>query len=113
MPTPVAISALAALLAGALFPAWQGAPWAAITGAAIAAGAPLLFLLAFQRRPVRLDGHPLIISIISGLGCVVVMIAETRFGPTRGWPLIVSLLALAVWMVWQRRQRRESRPRQR
>lgn len=106
MPKSITIAALSALLAGAFFSAWQGAHWAATVGAAIAAGAPLVFLLFLRGGPLRLDGHPLAVSIISGFGCVLVMTAETRFGPTGGKPLLVSLLALAVWMLWQRGHRK-------
>ncbi|HSH28179.1 MAG TPA: hypothetical protein VK972_10515 [Wenzhouxiangella sp.] len=112
IPTPAAIAILALLLAGAFLPAWQGGHWMATVGAVIAAGTPLAFLLVSRPRPVELDRHPLSISIVSGLGCVLVMIAETRFGPARGQPLLVAVLALATWLLWRRRQRRGPRHRQ-
>lgn len=112
IPTPIAIAALTVLLAGAFLPAWQSGHWTATVGAAVAAGTPLAFLLVFRRRPARLDRHPLVVPIVSGLGCVLVMVAETRFGSAQGRPLIVALLALGIWMLWQRGQRRGSRQRQ-
>lgn len=111
IPTPIAIAALAVLLAGAFLPAWQGGYWTATIGAAVAAGAPLAFLLISGPRPVELDRHPLSISIVSGLGCVLVMAAETRFGPAHGQPLLVAVLALATWLLWQRGQRQGPRQR--
>ncbi len=105
IPTPIAVAALAALLAGAFLPAWQGGHWTATVGAVVAAGAPLAFLLVSALRPVELDRHPLSVSILSGLGCVLVMIAETRFGPAWGQPLLVAVLALTTWLLWQRGQR--------
>src|SRR5699024_7724339 len=101
----------AALLAGAFVPAWSDGSWTATAGAALAAAAPLVFLLAFRRRRGSLNGHPLIVSVLSGLGCVVVMVAETRAGPAPGGPLFLSLFALAVWMLWQRGQRSRSEQR--
>ena len=103
--TRVAIPALAALLAGALLLAWQQAHWAFVAGTALSAGAPLGFVLSHHFSATPLTAHPLSVSIASGLGCVAVMVAETRFGPDHRWALLVALAALVVWMLWQREQR--------
>lgn len=105
MPTPVAIAALAAVLAGAATALAQGAPWQYPTGAALAAAAPLAFILLRHRSGQPLGGHPVTISVLSGLGCVTVMIARQRFGPGHEWTLWLALAALLVWMLWQRGRR--------
>ncbi len=71
----------------------------------LAAGAPLGFVLWHRFSTTPLTAHPLSVSVASGLGCVAVMVAETRFGPNHGWALFVALAALVVWMLWQRGQR--------
>lgn len=108
IPTALALPVLAGLLAGAALLAWQGAPWSLAAGTALAAGAPLTFMLWNLRSPGRLENHPLGISILSGLGCVAAMIATQRFGDRHEWALYAALAGLIVWMLWQRAQR--SRP---
>jgi peptidoglycan/LPS O-acetylase OafA/YrhL len=103
--TRISILALAASLAGALLLAWQQAHWSFVAGTALSAGAPLAFVLRHRFSSVPLTAHPLSVSVASGLGCVAVMVAETRFGPNHGWALFVALAALVVWMLWQRGQR--------
>lgn len=108
--TGLAIPALAGLLAGAFFLIWQGAPWAFVAGTALATGAPLVFILGRRRSRERLNEHPLIVSIVSGLGCVTVMVASQRFGSDHDWSLFVAVTALVIWLLWQRGQRRTSLP---
>lgn len=110
--TTLALPALALVLAGAAFLAWQGAPWSLAAGVGLAAGAPLAYILAHLRSPAALEGHPLVISILSGLGCVAVMIALQRFGSGHEWALHAAAAALIVWMLWQRARRNRTRPPQ-
>jgi hypothetical protein len=110
IPTGLAAAALAALLAGACVLLWQGAPWLFVAGAALASGAPLVFVLDQLRAARSLEGHPLVVSILSGLGCVLVMIASQRFGAGHDWALYLAVAALSIWMIWQRGQRRKQEP---
>lgn len=103
--TRLAIPVLGAVLAGATVAGLQGAAWPSWAGAALAAGAPLAFILIRAGAETALTEHPLIISIGSGLGCVSVMIGQQRFGPDQGWILPGAVAALIVWMLWQRGQR--------
>ncbi|RFF32847.1 hypothetical protein [Wenzhouxiangella sediminis] len=107
--TRIAIPALAAVLAGAFLLAWQQAHWSFVAGTALSAGAPLAFVLRQRFSAAPLTAHPLVVSIASGLGCVAVMVAETRFGPDHRWALFIALGALVIWMLWQRGQRGRSR----
>lgn len=106
MPTKLAGPALVLLLAGAGLAAWGPAAWPHPAGLAIAAGAPLGFILRHGFRPIALHHHPVTISCLSGLGCVVVMTGTQRFGPEPAWTLPAALSALVIWTLWQRRQRR-------
>jgi len=109
MPTPLAVLALAAALAGALIAALQGAPWLCWAGLVLAAGPPLAFILRHARSDRAIEEHPVAVSIASGLGCVMGMVAVQRFGPDYDWTLLACLAALVVWMLWQRSRRRSSR----
>jgi hypothetical protein len=106
MPATLAVPALALLLAGGGLAAWGQAAWPHPAGLAVAAGAPLLFILQHGARRQTLHHHPVTVSCLSGLGCVIVMIGQQRFGPEPGWTLPAALGALAIWVLWQRRQRR-------
>lgn len=105
MPSIIAVPALAFLLAGAGLAVWTQAAWPHPVGLAIASGAPLLYVLNHGRRHDRLPRHPVAVSCLSGLGCVIVMVGQQRFGPNPGWTLPAALAALVIWMLWQRRQR--------
>jgi hypothetical protein len=113
IPTRVAIAALAALSVGAPIAAFQGAPWPFWAGSALAAGAPLIFTLRQLRSGEPLAEHPIVVSILSGSGCVSVMVASKRFGAENEWTLYPALAALVVWMLWQRGQRRARPPQPR
>lgn len=104
--TRPAIAALTTVLVGAAVALVQGAPWPVPAGAALAAVAPLIFILVHRRSAGPLSGHPVAISILSGLGCVTVMVAGQRFGSDHVWTLWLALSALVVWMLWQRGQRK-------
>lgn len=110
IPSGLAIPALAGLLAGAFVLIWQDAAWPFVAGTALAAGVPLAFMLGRFRSQAALNEHSLVVSILSGLGCVTVMFAIQRFGPDHDWSLIAALAALIIWVLWQRGQRQRSRP---
>lgn len=100
------VAVLALLVAAAALAGWQSAPWLFTVGLVLAAGAPLFFIVHHAvvggTRPLRY--HPLGISIASGLGCVMTLAGEYRFGDF-GWVVGCALLALVAWMLWQRRMR--------
>ena len=77
-------------------------------GMLMAALAPLAFFTWLMlARPARTDAHPVLVSVLSGLGAVIAMSAEYRYGPA-GMPwLIGATLALVGWLVyvtWYSRQ---------
>lgn len=110
--TPLTLAALATLLAGAVWLWTVGAHWAFVAGTGLAAGAPLAFMIGHLRNRKPMNEHPLLISILSGLGCVTDMIAIQRFGSDHEWALFASVGALALWTLWQRRERTRFRPPQ-
>lgn len=71
-------------------------------GLALTAAAPLFFLLWVRVRPPSDRHHPVTVSAIMGLGCAMIMIGIQRFGDQYRWLLIVALVALCAWMVYQR-----------
>lgn len=104
--TKLTLVALAALLAGATAALWQGAAWPFVIGPGLAAGAPLFFVALHLRTERSLGHHPITVSVLSGLGCVIAMIGIQRFGDEYAWTLYTALASLIVWMLWQRDQRR-------
>ncbi|MFW5815566.1 MAG: hypothetical protein ACOCVP_01800 [Wenzhouxiangella sp.] len=77
------------------------------TPALIAAGlglcalAPLMFLLrAGQTSPRQ---HPVLVSSLCGLGCVMIMIGIQRHGDQHQPILVIALLVLIAWMGYQRK----------
>lgn len=79
-------------------------------GMLLAAAAPLgFFAWLMLARPARTDAHPILVSVLSGLGAAIAMSAEYRFGPA-GMPWLVgATLALAGWLAyvtWYSRQPR-------
>lgn len=71
-------------------------------GLGLAASAPLVYLVHQRLQPEKVRHHPLLVSVGSGLGCVIVMVGIQRFGEHHQWILVPSLAALAAWMVYQR-----------
>lgn len=106
IPTPLTLVALAALTAGAIAALWQGAAWPFVIGPGLAAGAPLVFVAVRLRTQRALDHHPITVSVLSGLGCVIAMVGSLRFGDQHAWTLYTALASLIIWMLWQRDQRR-------
>ncbi|MFP4276108.1 MAG: hypothetical protein ACLFQ2_01665 [Wenzhouxiangella sp.] len=75
-------------------------------GLLLAAGAPLAFLLRPPRRPRR--QHPVMISVLSGLGCAVIMVGIQRHGDQYQWALVTALMVLIGWVLYQRQVWRSS-----
>lgn len=103
MATATAAILLAALAASGFVMLMDPAPFAAGAGLTLAAGAPLVYIAG---QVIRRDGdrrhHPVLVSIVSGLGCIMVMAHEVRYGSTYQWVLPAALSALCIWMAWQR-----------
>lgn len=97
---------LSGLLAAATLPLLGAAPWLFPAGMALAAVAPLIFIAwhVLTAGP-GLSEHPLPVSILSGLGCVLTMIGLQRHGSEYQWTAFCSLAALVTWMLWQRATR--------
>jgi len=82
-------------------------PWLLGAGLALAAGAPLAFMLRHHLAGTATGQsgsrfHPVGTSAASGLGCVIVMAGVYRYGEARQWLLALSVCALVLWMVWQK-----------
>jgi len=99
---------LAALLAVGLYGLTRPLPWTAPAGMCLAAAAPLTFFIwLMSARPARTEAHPVIVSVLSGLGAVVSMMAVYRYGNELQPYLIGGVLALAGWLAyvtWYSRQ---------
>ncbi|MDT8438926.1 MAG: peroxiredoxin family protein [Wenzhouxiangellaceae bacterium] len=87
-----------------------GAGLAAL-GLALGAGAPLAFFgWLMLARPARTDAHPVLVSVISGLGAVLTMGAVYRYGEQWQPFLLGAVLALAGWQIYLRWYSRQPRP---
>jgi peroxiredoxin len=99
---------LAALVVVGLYGLTRPLPWAAPAGMFLAAVAPLTFFVWLaSARPARTEAHPVIVSVLSGLGAVVSMMAVYRYGDDLQPYLIGGVLALAGWLAyvtWYSRQ---------
>lgn len=71
-------------------------------GLLLTAGAPLLFMAQARISPPAEKRHPVMISAAMGLGCAIIMIGNQRFGDQHQWLLILALLTLCLWMLYQR-----------
>jgi peroxiredoxin len=103
---------LAALIVWALYAFTLAVPLTAPAGLLLAAASPLTFLcwLAFA-RPARTEAHPVIVSVLSGLGAVLAMMAIYRFGDDHRPFLAGSILALAGWLAYVAWYSRQPAPR--
>ncbi|MEE4639443.1 MAG: hypothetical protein V2J42_11965 [Wenzhouxiangella sp.] len=70
-------------------------------GLGLCAAAPLMFLLRPPKPAVR--QHPVLISSLCGLGCVMIMVGVQRYGEHHQPLLIIALLILIGWMGYQRK----------
>ena len=99
---------LAALVVTALYGLTRPMPWTAPAGMLLAAIAPLTFFTWLAgARPARTEAHPVIVSVLSGLGAVVTMMAVYRYGDDLQPWLIGAVVALAGWLAyvtWYSRQ---------
>lgn len=86
-------------LAGWLF--MQAQPWLFWLGLALASGAPLGFLL-LAKHPQPIHGHPVMVSVLLGLGCVLTLVGVQRFGDSLRWVTAATLVPLIGWMLYQR-----------
>lgn len=98
----MALAALGTALIGlALWQFQLGRPWLLGLGLGLSAAAPLGFLLLATRLP-HPRRHPVMVSVLTGFGCVMTMIGVQRFGEQHQWVAALALLMLAAWMAWQR-----------
>jgi len=105
------LTVLAALVVTGLIGLAGPPPWLAPFGMMLAAGAPLAFFVwLLLGKPPRTDAHPVLVSVVSGLGVVLSMIAVWRFGDTWQPWLMGGLAALAGWMVYVRWYSRQREP---
>ncbi len=80
---------------------WLGSPVLAILGSLLASGAPLLFFIQHGGlRMHRAQAHPVWVSVVSGLGAVLVMVAIYRFGDQHTVWMVSPLISLAGWMAY-------------
>ena len=64
--------------------------------------APLGFLIRIRLAPPRDKRHPVVISVLIGLGCAMIMVGIQRFGDQYNGLLALALLTLICWMLYQR-----------
>ena len=82
-------------------------------GLAVAAAAPFVFMVGRVSAPQQgMRQHPVLTSVICGFGCVMTMFGVHRFGDQHQWVLWLALLALCLWMAWQRYVWRRPTPSQ-
>ncbi|TVS09699.1 MAG: hypothetical protein EA419_12335 [Wenzhouxiangella sp.] len=81
----------------------------------VVALAPLGFLVRVRLSPPQAKRHPVAISALIGVGCAMIMVGIQRFGEHYNWLLMLALLTLVCWMLYQKYVWRSdsSQPRQR
>ncbi len=99
---PAIIGSLVAMLIMAIWLLVDGRPALLGFGLGLSAAAPLVFLLHQKVRPSPDRYHPVLVSVLSGFGCVMAMVGVHRFGDQHQWILGLALAALAGWMIYQR-----------
>lgn len=99
---------LAALVVAGLYGMTRPVPWTAPAGMFLAAAVPMTFFIWLaSARPARTEAHPVIVSVLSGLGAVVSMMAVYRYGNELQPYLMGGVAALAGWLAyvtWYSRQ---------
>ncbi len=102
--TPAGVLIWLAVLLWSAFTLSEQAPLMAVLGASVAAAAPLVFVCGFRRWALvsPKDPHPVLVSVVSGFGAVLCMMAVTRFGEQYESHVIAAGLALLAWLVWVR-----------
>lgn len=102
MAVPAAAVLVALMIAGLAALAGP-APLLPGLGLAVSAAAPASFIIwTALTRPTGPRHHPVLVSVISGFGCVMTLVGVYRFGDRHQWLLILALIALCIWMLWQR-----------
>lgn len=102
MTIPAAAILIALTLAGLAAVAGP-APLLPGLGLAVSAAAPAFFIIwTALTRHNGTRHHPVLVSVISGFGCVMTLVGVYRFGDQYQWLLILALAAICIWMVWQR-----------
>lgn len=75
--------------------------WLAPTGMLLAALAPLgFFFWLATAKPPRTDAHPVLVSVLAGLGAVLAMFAVYTRGDAHQPFLLGAVVALAGWLVY-------------
>lgn len=69
-------------------------------GLLLCAMAPMVFVLYPPKTETA--RHPVIISALIGLGCVMIMVGVQRFGDTHQPMLGLAVAVLVTWMIFQR-----------
>lgn len=95
----------AILLANLLLAGWIVAgPDPSLAGLrlGLTAAAPLTYMIRHWKAIGGGREHPVAISALSGLGCVMIMVAVQRFGDQHQWLLLPALFSLGAWVAWQR-----------
>lgn len=100
----VGIAVWLAVLGWAALSLREGAPGMAAGGAALAALAPLIFVAGVRRWALvsPRDPHPVMVSVVSGFGIVLGMVAVNRYGEQFESHVLAAGLALAMWLIWVR-----------
>lgn len=82
--------------------AWN-APALATAGLLVATSAPLAFFIGLRWfRWERIEPHPVWVSVLSGLGAVMIMMAIYRYGDQHPFWMLSALATLAGWMLYLR-----------
>jgi hypothetical protein len=100
----VGITVWLAVLGWAGLSLQAGAPGMSVAGAALAALAPLAFVCGLRRWALvsPRDPHPVMVSVVSGFGIVLGMVAVNRYGEQYESHVLAAGLALALWLIWVR-----------
>ena len=104
--TAVCLAAL--MLAGWLL--FRGIPHLLWMGLALAGAAPIGFLLLNRNHRRGSQGHPVMVSVLAGLGCVLTLVGVQRFGDQHQWITAAALAVLVSWMLYQRHYLRKPSP---
>lgn len=88
--------------------AGSSTPALVASGLGLCAAAPLIFLLRPTKPTPR--QHPVLISSLCGLGCVMIMVGVQRYGEEHQPLLIIALMVLIGWLVYQRKIWRSGDP---
>ncbi len=70
-------------------------------GLLLCALAPMAFVLFTPRTGD--NQHPVLVSALIALGCVMIMVGIQRFGEAHEPMLVLAVAVLATWMLFQRK----------